>query len=175
LMHDSLLNRWIVNDGTIRVHTVDTLEQLFVIDSSQLEPIRGKARKKTQTICDLSLPCIDHLGRWYLVDKHSNLLCVFSAHGDPITFCEIDGHMFKVVFDTNRGDLMILHIQNRMTRIAANSLVPNMYVWTPSKHRYAPPAVECVVGATCSANTLATDSMVSVLSNEVLFSVFLAL
>jgi hypothetical protein len=99
-------------------------------------------------------------------------LVAFTHSGDFISsfLCGHD-HPTAAAFDENRG-LIAYSSSNGVRAIGTNRWLPDTYVWGPNRHRHADRAVRQVVAALTSVRTLAPESPVSLLPNELLFMIF---
>ena len=80
--------------------------------------------------------------------------------------------VFSMTFNSNRGDLAMLDNKLRVLCVAANTLVPHMYWWSPARHHHAPQQVGDCVEAVLGCHQSQSDSMLSGMSSEMLHSVF---
>ncbi len=116
--------------------------------------------------------CLDPLGRVYLVDNHKRCVVVIGPDTRCLGGVKRWSSARDIKFDSNRGELVVLGVDNTVVSYHANSVVPHMLEWTPVRHRYAPAPIERMILSTLGAWHAEADSMVSLVSEAMLHAVF---
>ncbi len=116
--------------------------------------------------------CVDHLGRIYMVPYAANRMTVHTNDCELAGSIELGLSVQSLAFNTETGDVLALTSDDRLLHMPVDSVVPNTFEWLPSRHRYAPPAIDQVVQGTLGAWHAEPDSMVSLMDESLLHAVF---
>ena len=139
------------------LHSV-TLDKLSLGDHRNIEAVRRL--------------CLDPLGRVYLVDDHEQCVVVIGPDTRYLGRVKLWSSARDIKFDSNRGELVVLGVDNTVVSYHANSVVPHMLEWTAVRHCYAPRPIARTILSTLGAWHAEADSMVSLMSEAMLHAVF---
>ena len=167
---DRALERFIVLcENELKIFCMRTNTMLHATPLSILKPYK---QARTHSIHKF---CLDLHGRIYLADDDEMAIFILSPECKYLAAAKLTCCTHSITFDPNRGELLVLGVDKKLVLFLANSLVPNTYVWTPERHRFAPPGIRASVLQLLCARETRTDSMVHQLSNELLYSVIVLL
>jgi len=150
------------------------VQVLSLIDGSFLFEIGSCGKRPGQFYYARSI-CIDNQGRIIVADSNNHRLEAFTPAGQYISSFDCGReYPYAVAFDERRG-LIAFAADNRVHVIGANQWIPNtLFTWSPDQHRTlrAPSPIKEAVEAMTMIRSLAPESAISMLPNELLFEIF---
>jgi len=116
--------------------------------------------------------CVDNHGRIIVADYTTPLrLQAFTAEGEYLSTFECPDHPSGVAFDQHRG-LIAFTAGHRVHVIGANRWLPGTYQWSATRRQHAPAPIKRAIKALTMIRSLAPESALWVLPNELLFEIF---
>ncbi len=116
--------------------------------------------------------CVDNLGRIILGDVHKGRLEAYDDNNSCVGVLNTWGCPISIVYDRLRGRPIIL-TKNTIKIVPSNRWLPNSYIWTPTRHCYAPKNIKVVVTTIAMLRSLSPcDNVLGQIPNELLFEIF---
>ena len=117
--------------------------------------------------------CVDHQGRIIVADSRNYRLQAFTSEGEYISSFDCGRQSpFGLAYDEQR-DLLAFSAGNQVHVIeAAQWLLPRNAAWTLERHQHAPKSVRQVVRTMMMIRSLVPESVVALLSNEMMLVIF---
>ncbi len=161
----------------IVMHDARTHEVLFTIESWHMEDKTDYSFNKSLTpttyrAIDLQTPAFDAYGRLFVFERFWKLLYAYSCYGKRLAVLTVDKEFDFLQFDKNRGDLLMISKIGNIYRIPGNTWVPHTFVWSDSNDKHVPAEIRAGVAKVLGCYALATESMISLMPNELLSAVF---
>ena len=165
-IHDTCRNRLVCHSRQqLVVYDLPAMRQVFEIDYKSL-------RRAPEDQPFFSYPCIDALGRIFVVDSDTERLYVIGVDGRVLAKACAIKCINEVAFDSNRGRLLFITFSTALHVARPNCPVPHMYQWSTVRHRFAPPRLSAVVHSVVCVHESDCPSMINLLSSELLQAVF---
>jgi len=151
-----------------RVQVLSAVDGSFLFEFGSYGPEPGDFRHPESM-------CIDNQGRIIVVDTSNHRLQAFTPEGHHISSFECGSSVNDtprgIAFDEHRG-LIAFSAGNRVHVIGANQWLADTFTWRPDRHRYAPSWTKQAIEVILMVRSVARESVISIIPNELLFLIF---